>query len=140
VGQDSRKRLVSAKAREIDRRGVSGRAEDQNASPGDLEASVKPKPKADGVHLIAETSGIGLYEEVTGGRVYGYILAVMPAKNKDFGSNAWYLPNWVLDFALAVMPKMAAELAKPKEDRQPLREVMRAHQLEWKDWLKNHKP
>jgi hypothetical protein len=108
--------------------------EHQNASLGHLEASSNDS-KAFRIRLIAQKSGISVFEESKGKLIYGYTLAVMPAKNKDYGRNAWYLPNWVLDYALAAMPKLADELAKAKEKRRALRDVLRVHQQEWKDWL-----
>jgi hypothetical protein len=90
--------------------------------------------------LITEDPGIGLFEESKNGLIYGYTLAVMPVKSKDSGRSAWYLPNWVKDYALAAMPKLSAELAKSKKEQRPLREVLVLHQDQWRDWLAEHNP
>jgi hypothetical protein len=105
-------------------------------SPGHLDG----KTDALKVRLIAEESGIGLFEESKNGLIYGYTLAVMPAKNKDYGRNAWYLPNWVREYAVAAIPKLGAELAKPKKERRALREVLALHREEWRDWLAERDP
>jgi hypothetical protein len=108
----------------------------QSPSPGHLEA----KTDALRVRLIAEDFGLGLFEESKNGLIYGYTLAVMPAKSKDYGRNAWYLPNWVKDYALAAMPKLGAELAKPKKEQSPLREILALHRDQWRDWLAERDP
>jgi hypothetical protein len=112
----------------------------QSPSPGHLEAKAAQSLESLKVRLIAEVSGIGLFEESKKGLVYGYTLAVMPATNKEYGRNAFYLPNWVKDYACAAMPKLAAELAKPKAGRRALREVMRLHQAEWQQWISERDP
>ena len=58
----------------------------KSPSPGQLEG----KTESLKVTLIAEESGIGLFEESKKGIVYGYTLAILPANNKEYGRNAWY--------------------------------------------------
>lgn len=129
---ETRKAQEEAEKARRNRKGIKCQPEDQSLSPGHLEGSK--------VKLIAEQAGIGLFEESKGKLIYGYTLAVMPAKNKDYGRNAWYLPNWVLDYAIAAMPKLGAELAKPKKEQRALREVLQLHQIEWRAWLAAREP
>jgi hypothetical protein len=116
--------------------GKDTRGADQTQSLGHLELKTDTLK----VRLIAEESGVGLFEESKDNLVYGYTLAIMSAKNRDYGRTAWYLPNWAKEYVLAAMPKLGAELVKPKSKQRPWREVLNLHRKEWWNWLTEKDP
>lgn len=86
---------------------------------------------------IAEKSGVYLFEERKNGLIYGFTVTV--GKSARYGKNAWYLPNWCKEFALALMPKLVNELSKPKKSRS-FATIFQTHFKDWSEWLRKHSP